>query len=83
MNGAISRRTGPFRPGYGDFAGFWIGSCSGEARPLCRLPDGEVAVSWHLFADILPLAAATGGRIDVKRSIVLRSIKNQGRGASG
>jgi hypothetical protein len=31
----------------------------------------------------LGAAAATGGRIDVKRSIVLRSIKNQGRGASG
>ena len=40
-----------------------------------------------LFADILRLVselrAATGSRIDVKRSIVLCSIKNQGRGASG
>jgi Transposase DDE domain group 1 len=31
----------------------------------------------------LGAAAATSGRIDVKRSIVLRSIKNQRRGASG
>jgi hypothetical protein len=47
----------------------------------------EVAIPRILFADILRLVSelrpATGGRIDVKRSIALRSIKNQRRGASG
>jgi hypothetical protein len=55
----------------------------------CRYVDfqmAEVAIPRILFADILRLvgaAAAPGSRIDVKRSIVLCSIKNQGRGASG
>ncbi|MFZ3325625.1 MAG: hypothetical protein WA231_06880 [Methylocella sp.] len=39
------------------------------------------SISKHLIGGLE--AAATGGRIDVKRSIVLRSIKNRGRGASG
>jgi hypothetical protein len=34
-------------------------------------------------AAISELRATTGSRIDVKRSIIFRSIKNQGRGASG
>jgi Transposase DDE domain group 1 len=54
---------------------------------LCRLPDGrgrhpQNSVRRYPAAG-LRAAAATGGRIDVKRSIVLRSVKNQGRGASG
>jgi hypothetical protein len=47
----------------------------------------EGAIPRILFDDILRLiaenATATGSRIDVKRLIVLRSTKNQGRGASG
>src|ERR1700730_5472221 len=53
-----------------------------QPRPLCRLPDGrgrhpQNSVRRYPAAG-LGAAAATGGRIDVKRSIVLRSIKNQG-----
>jgi hypothetical protein len=45
-----------------------------------------VAIPRILFADILRLVSelrhATGGRIDVKRLLILSPIKNQGRGAS-
>ena len=55
-----------------------------QPRPLCRLPDGR---GRHLPirnpAAGLGAAAATGCLIDVRRLIVLHSIKNQGRGASG
>jgi ISXO2-like transposase domain len=58
-----------------------------QPRPLCRLPDGRGRHSQNAVlrypAAGLGAAAATGGRIDVKRSIVLRSIKNQRRDASG
>src|ERR1700730_3499005 len=52
-----------------------------QPRPLCRLPDGRGRHPQYSVR--LGAAAATGGRIGMKRSIVLRSIKNQGRGASG
>jgi len=53
-----------------------------HAWPLFRIPDGrgrhsENSVRRYPAAD-LGTAAGTCSRIDVKRSIVLRSIKNQG-----
>jgi hypothetical protein len=58
-----------------------------QLRLLCRLPDGrgrhpQNSVRRYPAAG-LGAAATTGGPFDVKRLIVLRPIKNHGRGTSG
>jgi hypothetical protein len=58
-----------------------------QPRALCRFPDGrgrhsQKSLRRHLTNDRRTSTAA-GSRIDVKRLIVLRPIKNQRRGASG
>jgi hypothetical protein len=58
-----------------------------QPRPLCCLPNGRgrhlaVSVCRHPAAN-RGTAAFVDSRIDVKRLIVLRPIKNQRRGASG
>jgi hypothetical protein len=55
-------------------------AASGCAASASQIP--EKPLRRHPAAD-RGTAAATDGRIDVKRSTVLHSIKNQGRGASG